>query len=78
MAYTLEQCWHRVPGGTAVYGIELAKAIGELNNRDSSSRHDVQLLGVAGRHKAAPLEPYRPPIAVHSLPLAGPYLYESW
>ena len=78
VAYSLEQCWHRVPGGTAVYGIELAKAIGELNNRDTSGRHEVQLLGVAGRHKAAPLEPYRPPIAVHSLPLAGPYLYESW
>jgi hypothetical protein len=61
-----------------VYGIELAKAIGELNSRDASGRHEVQLLGVAGRHKAAPLEPYRPPIAVHSLPLAGPYLYESW
>ncbi|MEI8323421.1 MAG: glycosyltransferase family 1 protein [Actinomycetes bacterium] len=78
MAYSLEQCWHRVPGGTAVYGIELAKAIGELNNRDASGQHAIELLGVAGRHKAPPREPYLPPISVHPLPLAGPYLYESW
>jgi len=27
VAYTLEQCWHRVPGGTAVSAIEVARAM---------------------------------------------------
>ena len=57
VAYSLEQCWHRVPGGTAVYGIELAKAIGELNSRDASGHHEVQLLQCARSLKQKHLVP---------------------
>jgi glycosyltransferase involved in cell wall biosynthesis len=70
VAYTLEQCWHRVPGGTAVAALR----IGERLDRDPS----VELVGVAGRHRRPPPDPWRPPFAVAALPLARPWLYESW
>ena len=43
VAYTLEQCWHRVPGGTAVSAIEVARALPAV-------RPDIELVGVSGRH----------------------------
>ena len=43
VAVTLEQCWHRVPGGTARPTLELARA-------RSAPRDDVELVGVAARH----------------------------
>lgn len=70
MAYSLEQCWHRVPGGTATSAIEIAKTM-------PVARPDVQLIGVAGRHKSKPESSYRPPIDVHQLALRGPALYET-
>ena len=70
VAMTLEQCWHRVPGGTAVAALALARAL--------LGRDDVDLVGVAGRHRDSPAAPYAPPIAVEQLPLAGPWLYETW
>jgi glycosyltransferase involved in cell wall biosynthesis len=36
------------------------------------------LLGVAGRHRRPPEAPYAPPLRVRQLPLARPWLYESW
>ena len=70
VAFTLEQCWHAVPGGTAVAAIELARALLE--------REDVELVGVSARHRAAPPEPWRPPIPVRALPLPRLALYEAW
>jgi glycosyltransferase involved in cell wall biosynthesis len=70
VAYTLEQCWHDAPGGTATAAIAVAA---ELAGRD-----DVELAGVAGRHRRPPAPPWRPPIPVAQLPLARPWLYESW
>ena len=70
VAYSLEQCWHRVPGGTATSAIEIAKTM-------PVARPDVQLIGVAGRHKSKPELSYRPPINVHQLALRGPALYET-
>lgn len=70
VAYTLEQCWHRVPGGTGVAALRIAEALGPHN--------DVRLVGVAGRHRHLPPEPWVPPIPVAHLPLSGPWLYESW
>jgi glycosyltransferase involved in cell wall biosynthesis len=69
-AYTLEQCWHRVPGGTAVAAVELARA---LKNRD-----DVSLIGVAAAHRNPPPEPFTPPIDVKHVPLPRLALYEAW
>ncbi len=70
VAYTLEQCWHEVPGGTAVAALELCRALDE--------RDDVELVGVAGRHRTAPADDFVPPIPVHRLPIARPWLYETW
>ena len=70
IAYTLEQCWHRVPGGTGISAIEVA--------RELTLRSDVEVIGVAGRHRHPPTDGFVPPIAVNSLPIGGPLLVESW
>lgn len=70
VAYTLEQCWHRVPGGTAVSALRVAERL--------EADPEVDLRAVAGRHRLPPAEPYRPAVRVHGLPLARPWLYETW
>ena len=70
VAITLEQCWHDVPGGTGVYGVELARELAGLT--------DLEVVGVAGRHRRPPTVGFTPPVNVRALPLAGPFLYESW
>ena len=70
IAYTLEQCWHRVPGGTGIAAIEVA--------RELALRPDVEVIGVAGRHRHPPTDGFAPPIAVSSLPIGRPLLYRSW
>ena len=70
VAYTLEQCWHRVPGGTGVAALRIAEAMHEQS--------DIQLLGVAGRHGHLPPDPWVPPMPVAYLPVAAPWLYETW
>ena len=70
VAYTLEQCWHQVPGGTA----SAALAVG----RELLDDRDVELVGVAGRHRHPPAPQYRPPMPVRALPVARPWLYELW
>jgi glycosyltransferase involved in cell wall biosynthesis len=39
---------------------------------------DVTLLGVAGRHRRPPVDPWLPSIAVSHLPIGGPLLYDAW
>ena len=70
IAYTLEQCWRRVPGGTGIAAVEVA--------RELALRSDVEVIGVAGRHRHPPTAGFVPPIAVNSLPIGGPLLFESW
>ena len=70
VAYTLEQCWHRVPGGTAVAALRVAEALGRLPG--------VELVGVAGRHDQPPVDPWVPPVPVAQLRVAAPWLYEGW
>ncbi len=70
IAYTLEQCWHRVPGGTAIAALEVA--------RELATRHDIELRGIAGRHAGPPTEGFLPPIRVAALPVGGALLYELW
>lgn len=73
VAYTVEQCWHRVPGGTAVAALEVARELVALGPSEG-----VEMVGVAGRHRQAPSPDMAPPMAVRGLPLSGPYLYEAW
>jgi hypothetical protein len=64
VAYTFEQCWHRVPGGTASAAIRAAVAIGDIPG--------VDLIGVAGTHRHPPKPSFVPPISVRSLPFRRP------
>ncbi len=70
VAVTLEQCWHRVPGGTASSALAAVRAL--------QARDDVELTGVSARHRRPPPEPWVPSIPVHPLPLNRLGLYESW
>lgn len=70
VAYTLEQLWHDVPGGSAVATLEVAKRL--------AGRDDVEIVGVAGRHRSAPTFGYEAPFDIRQLPIARPWLYETW
>jgi glycosyltransferase involved in cell wall biosynthesis len=70
IAYTLEQCWHDVPGGSAVAALEVLRRLVQCD--------DVEMVAVAGRHRAPPVEPYVPPVPVRQLAIARPWLYEAW
>jgi glycosyltransferase involved in cell wall biosynthesis len=70
VAVTLEQCWHSVPGGTAVAALELVRAL--------DGRGDVELIGAAARHRRPPPEAWRPPITVRHLWPPRSLLYELW
>lgn len=70
VAYTLEQCWHRVPGGTGVAALRTAEAMEGLA--------DIELIGVAGRHRKPPGDEWLPTIPWRQLPIASPLLYETW
>ncbi len=71
IAYTVEQSWHPVPGGTAVAALRIARELATMPD-------DIELVFVAGRHPTAPDDPYRPTGSVAMLPLARPWLYEAW
>ena len=70
VAMTLEQFWHRVPGGTAVAAFEMARSV---------TQHGIDLVGVAARHKEALHEQWSAPeVPIEQLPLPRALLYESW
>ena len=69
-AVTLEQCWHRVPGGTAVAALEVVAAVHD--------RGDVEVVGVSAAHRGPPPDAFRPVVPVRSLPLPRTALYEAW
>ncbi|QXC61432.1 glycosyltransferase family 4 protein [Aquihabitans sp. G128] len=70
VAVTVEQCWHRVPGGTATATLGTLAALAD--------RSDLELVGVAARHAGPAPAAFRPPIEVRHLPLPRLALYESW
>ena len=70
VAMTLEQCWHRVPGGTAVAALGMARALSEGDA--------VEVIGVAAAHRSPPPAPWNPPVKVRHLPLPRLALYEAW
>lgn len=70
VAVTLEQCWHEVPGGTASSAIETVAALRE--------RADVDVVGVAARHREPPPPPFTPSVPVRHLALPRAVLYETW
>src|SRR5215218_3315005 len=64
VAYTLEQAWHRVPGGTAVAALRVAEQLAP------------HLIGVSALHRRGAPAPWTPP--VRALPLPRPLLYDAW
>jgi glycosyltransferase involved in cell wall biosynthesis len=70
VAVTVEQCWHRVPGGTATSLLGLLCAL--------RSHDDLELIGVAARHGEPAPETFRPPIEVRHLHLPRQAVYEYW
>ena len=70
VAVTLEQCWHRVPGGTATAALGLVAAL--------AARDDIEVVGVAARHGEPPEPPFVPAVAVEHLPVPRRVLYETW
>ncbi len=70
VAYTLEQCWHRVPGGTGTAALSMAGAIVRGG--------DTELIGVAGRHRRPATPGFEPGIRIAHLPVGGALLYETW
>lgn len=70
VAVTLEQCWHRVPGGTARATLDLVAAIAE--------RGDVEQVGVSAWHRHPAPDPWQPTIPVKALPLPRVVLYDAW
>lgn len=70
VALTLEQCWHRVPGGTAVAALRLVDAL--------TASGDIDAVGVAAWHRSPPPDDFVPSVAVRHLPLPRAALYEAW
>jgi len=70
VAYLLEQCWHPVPGGTAAAAVGLARALAD--------RPDIELVGLAARHRNPPPGHLQPPVPVVHSALPRSVLYESW
>lgn len=73
---TLEHLWHRVPGGTAVATLETLRALTALPEAG-----ELEILGVAGRHREPPAPAWSVPAGVemrHHRWIAGPLLYEAW
>ena len=67
----MEQSWHRVPGGTAVAALAVARALAERPD-------GPEQVGVAARHRAPAPAPWTPPMPVRHLPLPRIALYEAW
>lgn len=70
VAFTIEQAWHRVPGGTAVAAIEAARAL--------LQRTDVELVGLSARHGGEPNMELPAGLELRQMPLPRLALYESW
>lgn len=70
VAVTLEQCWHRVPGGTARATLEAVAGL--------ARRPGIDVVGVAAAHASPPGDPWRPMVPVARSSLPRPALYESW
>jgi glycosyltransferase involved in cell wall biosynthesis len=71
VAVTIEQSWHRVPGGTAAAALAVAR---ELVGRPE----EVTQIGVTAWHRQPAPAPYVPPIEVRAVPLPRVVLYEAW
>ena len=70
VAYLIEQCWHRVPGGTAVTAVNLAEEMSRLEG--------IDLIGIAANHKKNPKKPIPESMTIVNSKLPRQILYEMW
>ena len=70
VAAVVEQCWHRVPGGTAVAAARTLDAL--------AARGDVDLIGLSARHRKTPADGLAPSIPIRHAALPRRALYDSW
>lgn len=70
VAAVVEQCWHRVPGGTATSTVRTLDALALRGHWD--------VVGVAAAHRTPPSPIATPTVPVVHLPLGRRVLYESW
>lgn len=70
VAMTVEQCWQRVPGGSASYIVALLAALQE--------RSDVRTTGLSAAHRDRPSADHAPTGPVRAFPLPRYALYRAW
>lgn len=70
VAVTVEQCWHRVPGGTARATLDTIVAV--------AAHGGVEQVGVSAWHRHPAPDAWRPSIPVRALPLPRLALYDAW
>jgi len=70
VALSLEQLWHRIPGGTAVAALELA--------RELKADPNVDLVGVRALHRGEPPAPWSVSLPWRTTALPRPLAYEAW
>ena len=70
VAMTVEQCWQRVPGGSASYIVALLAALQE--------RQDVRTTGLSAAHRGRPPADHSPTGPVRAFPLPRYALYRAW
>jgi glycosyltransferase involved in cell wall biosynthesis len=70
VAVTVEQCWHRVPGGTARATLDTITAV--------AAHGGVEQIGVSAWHRHPAPDAWRPSIPVRALPLPRLALYDAW
>ena len=70
VAYLIEQCWHRVPGGTAVAAVNIAEEIYRLEG--------IDLIGIAANHKKNPKKPIPEGMEIVNSKFPRQILYEMW
>lgn len=70
VAYLIEQCWHRVPGGTAVAAVSLAEEICRLEG--------IDLIGIAANHKKNSKKAIPEDMEIVNSKLPRQVLYEVW
>ena len=70
VAYLIEQCWHRVPGGTAVAAVNIAEEIYRLEG--------IDLVGIAANHRKNPKKPIPEGMEIVNSKFPRQILYEMW
>ncbi|MDG2351277.1 MAG: glycosyltransferase family 1 protein [Acidimicrobiales bacterium] len=70
VAYLIEQCWHRVPGGTAVAAVNLAEEMCRIEG--------IDLVGIAANHKKNPQKPIPENMKIVNSKFPRQILYEMW